>query len=56
MQVDSGLDYVKVYPMQDTQGFSSHLASWAIIYMLVGMAARKKEMQQGLIRTQFVSE
>jgi agmatinase len=34
---------VEVYPTQDPQGFSSHLASWAIIYMLVGMAARKKQ-------------
>jgi agmatinase len=38
----SGLDYVEVYPPQDPQGFSSHLASWAIIYLLVGMASRKK--------------
>ena len=38
----SGLDYVEVYPTQDPQGFSSHLASWGIIYLLVGMASRKK--------------
>ena len=39
----SGLDYVEVYPSQDPHGFSSHLASWAIIYSLVGMATRIKE-------------
>lgn len=39
----SGLDYVEVYPNQDANSFSSHLASWAIIYALVGMASRKKE-------------
>ena len=38
----AGLDYVEVYPNQDSQGFSSHLASWAIIYTLAGMASRKK--------------
>jgi guanidinopropionase len=38
----SGLDYVEVYPTQDPQGFSSHLAAWGIIYLLVGMASRKK--------------
>jgi guanidinopropionase len=38
----AGLDYVEVYPNQDPQSFSSHLASWAIIYTLVGMASRKK--------------
>ena len=39
----SGLDYVEVYPGQDPQGFSSHLAAWAMIYALVGMAARKRD-------------
>ncbi|HUN55347.1 MAG TPA: agmatinase family protein [Smithella sp.] len=39
----SGLDYVEVYPNQDANSFSSHLASWAIIYALVGMASKKKE-------------
>jgi guanidinopropionase len=38
----AGLDYVEVYPNQDPQGFSSHLASWAMIYALAGMAAGKK--------------
>ncbi|OGW36519.1 MAG: arginase [Nitrospirae bacterium GWD2_57_9] len=42
----AGLDYVEVYPNQDPYGFSSHLASWAIIYLLVGMAARKKAAGQ----------
>ena len=38
----SGLDYVEVYPGQDPAGFSSHLASWAMIYALAGMASVKK--------------
>lgn len=38
----AGLDYVEVYPNQDPQGFSSHLASWALIYALSGMASVKK--------------
>jgi guanidinopropionase len=43
----AGLDYVEIYPPQDPNSFSSHLASWAIIYALVGMAARKKENKGG---------
>ena len=43
----SGLDYVEVYPNQDPNSFSSHLASWAIIYALVGMATGKKESKGG---------
>jgi guanidinopropionase len=39
----AGLDYVEVYPIQDPQSFSSHLAAWAIIYALVGMASQKKK-------------
>lgn len=39
----AGLDYVEVYPNQDPQSFSSHLACWAIIHALVGLASRKKE-------------
>ncbi len=38
----AGLDFVEVYPGQDPQGFSSHLASWAMIYALAGMASGKK--------------
>lgn len=38
----AGLDYVEVYPNQDPHGFSSHLAAWAIIYLLAGMASKKK--------------
>jgi agmatinase len=37
-----GLDYVEVYPIQDPRSFSSHLAAWAIIYALAGLASRKK--------------
>jgi agmatinase len=38
----SGLDFVEVYPLQDTNGFSSHLVAWAFIHALVGMAFRRK--------------
>jgi guanidinopropionase len=38
-----GLDFVEVYPLQDVNGFSSHLAVWAIIHALVGMAHGKKK-------------
>ena len=38
----SGLDYAEVYPDQDPAGFSAHLASWAIIHALAGMASMKK--------------
>lgn len=38
----AGLDYVEVYPGQDPHGFSSHLASWAFIYALSGMASGMK--------------
>lgn len=38
----AGLDYVEVYPIQDPQSFSSHLAAWAIIHALAGLASRKK--------------
>jgi len=37
-----GLDYVEVYPLQDPHSFSSHLACWAIINAMAGMAAKKK--------------
>ena len=38
----AGLDVVEVYPMQDQNGVSSHLASWEMVHALVGMAVRKK--------------
>jgi guanidinopropionase len=38
-----GLDYVEVYPLQDPNSFSSHLAAWALIYALAGMASRKRQ-------------
>lgn len=38
----SGLDFVEVYPNQDPHCFSSHLASWAVIYALAGMADKKR--------------
>ena len=42
----SGLDYVEVYPIQDPNSFSSHLASWAIIHALVGLASGKKKKSE----------
>ncbi len=41
----AGLDYVEVYPNQDPQSLSSHLASWAIIHALAGMASRRSKNQ-----------
>jgi agmatinase len=38
----AGLDYVEVYPVQDPYAFSSHLAAWAIIHALAGLATRKR--------------
>ncbi len=38
----AGLDFVEVYPLQDTNGFSSHLVAWAFIHALVGIAFRRK--------------
>jgi agmatinase len=38
----AGLDFVEIYPLQDPNNFSSHLAAWAIIHALAGTAARKK--------------
>jgi len=39
----SGADYVEVYPTLDPNGFSSHLAAWALIYLMAGIASRKKK-------------
>lgn len=41
----AGLDYVEVYPYQDRYARSSHLASWAIIHALNGLAANKKAVK-----------
>jgi guanidinopropionase len=38
----AGLDFVEIYPGQDASGFSSHLASWAVIHALAGLAERKR--------------
>jgi agmatinase len=38
----AGLDYVEVYPPSDPRSISSHLAAWALIHALSGMAAKKK--------------
>ena len=39
----AGLDYVEIYPTQDPNSFSSHLASWGIIHALAGLAVRKRD-------------
>lgn len=38
----AGLDFVEIYPLQDPNDFSSHLAAWAIIHALAGTATRKR--------------
>jgi guanidinopropionase len=38
----AGLDFVEVYPIQDANSVSSHLAAWSFIYGLAGMAMRRK--------------
>jgi agmatinase len=38
-----GLDFVEVYPSQDPQSFSSHLAAWAVVYALAGLAAGRRD-------------
>ncbi len=45
----AGLDYVEVYPTQDPNSVSSHLASWAIIHFLAG-AARRKSLHMEKVR------
>ena len=37
----AGLDFAEIYPTQDPNCVSSHLASWAIIHALAGSALRK---------------
>ena len=39
----AGLDFVETYPLQDSNGVSSHLVSWAFIHALVGIASKKKD-------------
>lgn len=38
----AGLDFVEIYPTQDPNSFSSHLAAWAMIHALAGLAERKR--------------
>jgi len=38
----AGLDFVEIYPLQDANGVSSHLAAWSLIYALAGIAMRRK--------------
>jgi agmatinase len=47
----SGLDYVEVYPMSDPRSISSHLAAWAIIYALAGMASGRRRRLSGIKKT-----
>lgn len=37
----AGLDFVEIYPTVDPRSSSSHLAVWAMIHALAGMASRK---------------
>ncbi len=39
----AGIDFVEVYPGQDPNNFSSHLASWALIHALAGMAKSRSQ-------------
>ena len=43
----AGFDFVEIYPTQDPNSFSSHLAAWATIYALAGLAAKKRSEQEG---------
>jgi len=38
----AGLDFVEIYPLSDRNNVSAHLAAWAVVYALVGMAAGRK--------------
>lgn len=38
----NGLDFVEIYPLQDKNGFSSHLAAWSLIHALAGIALGKR--------------
>ena len=37
----SGLDFVEIYPLSDPRSISSHLAAWAMIHALAGLAKNK---------------
>ncbi|MFX0195078.1 MAG: agmatinase family protein [Candidatus Hodarchaeota archaeon] len=47
----AGLDFVEVYPLQDNNGFSSHLVAWALIHALVGIAYRRKNGLDSLLKS-----
>src|SRR3990172_10836612 len=38
----AGLYFLEIYPLQDPHNVSSHLAAWALIHALAGLAARKR--------------
>jgi len=42
----AGLDFVEIYPNQDPSSFSSHLAAWAVIHALAGLADRKRSAKE----------
>lgn len=42
----SGLDFVEIYPMSDPRSISSHLAAWAIIHALAGLATNKLQLKK----------
>ena len=44
----AGLDFVETYPLQDGNGVSAHLVSWALVHAMVGMALHKKRNNVGL--------
>ncbi len=37
----AGLDLVEIYPPQDPQGRSAHLAVWTLVHALAGLAQAK---------------
>jgi agmatinase len=41
-----GFDFVEIYPLQDKNNVSAHLAAWSMIHALAGMAMRKRDSQR----------
>jgi guanidinopropionase len=37
----NGLDFVEIYPLQDHNNVSSHLAAWSMVHAMAGMALKK---------------
>lgn len=38
-----GFDLVEIYPLADPNGVSSHMAAWALLHLLAGMAERRRD-------------